>query len=1355
MSTSTLVSVIIPNFNYSIYLTQCINSVLKSNFNISNIEIIVVDDASTDNSVAIVQEMMQNISSIRLIQNDTNLGLTRSRNRGIVNAKGNYLFFLDADNYITEGCINAHTSILDHHPEFSACYAPCQEFLNETNELLLKRSNDYFNYQKLLYGNYIDAMAMFRKKDIVEVGMYDLMMPTYFWEDYELWLRFGKLNKKIHFINGNALSFYRIHKNNLSSKITNYNYNILIHYLRLKYDLKIELFDTEEENRKTGLLSEIKQTTMEQKNTLLNKLIQKDELFQKQEKRLAPIQYSNDENLNKINDLTNQPSMRTNELKMNKKGIIFKLARNLSKHLQAILKKRLLHLKNNSRSVYSNIRIIRQSGLFDEKYYLESYPDVAEAGINSLKHYLLFGGFEGRNPNPDFISNSYLEKYSDVKLSNINPLLHYIKHGNKEGRNSLQKNNSINFLKLYNPIIGNQMKFYSQSISSFISYPLISIITPVYNVDSIWLDKCIHSVLRQNYDKWELCIIDDGSTNNDTLHCLKGWQNIDPRINISYNKINQNISKSSNIAIQNATGEFIAFLDNDDELKEDALFWIVYEINKHPEADLIYTDECKITSENKLIDFNFKPDWSPEFLLNEMYIGHLSVYRKSIIEKVGLFRSEYDFSQDYDLALRVSEITQNIFHVERILYYWRQIKGSAAGGGKDYARKSNIAALEDALKRRNVNGKVIEYSNVANRVKISINSDDKVSIIIPSDSFNNLKNIINNIIDKTTYENYEIIIVTKSSLIYDLKKIFKPCPENLIFSPYDKNFNFSDKCNQGANDSNGRILIFQNDDVNPLINDWIENLIEFLYYDKKIGSVSPMLLWENGTIQYAGMTTNVNPFCGTFLNGRDKNEDLANKVRNTSILSGACFAIWKEVFNEVGAFNSINTPAGHSDLDLSFKLRDKGYRCVYTPYSTLSHIGNHSWHTKKDKADIYILRKWGKYISNDPYYTKSMRAMIDGYLPEQFGIFSSEEYYKPYSFDALIVLQELSVTGSSTVVLETAKAIRNKGGYPVIFSYVDGPYRKEFEKLNISVIVNNFAITDDFSFIHFAKNFDIIIANTVVVYPAIHMIQDLVPTIWYIHEAENIESFFIPHFNNEALTLKDVLIGTNSHVYVASEYSKNIVKKYNNNVRLLKYGIDDLFLDNEIIIGDEIQFSIVGTIEERKAQDVFIQAIMLMPIEYQKKAIFNIIGNEDNEKIFVSDLKKRSKHISNIKWHGLITDQKDKLELFINTSLFVVISRDEPVSVVVIEAAMLGKPSIISENVGAKYMVEDGKNGFIVKTGDSEHLKDTLMKIIDDPSILIGMGNESRKKYLQTSTLDIFQSNLIEAIKDIIEVDAG
>ena len=238
------VSVIITNYNYSKYVRQCIQSVLDSDFDAQNMEIIIVDDASTDNSVEVIRQIQLNSNhkvTINLIENDVNLGVIRSRNLGIFHAAGAFLFMLDADNYIGKNCIHKHYECLSNQQDLTACYAPIQRFADTTGEMLFVFSNEAFDYHRLLYGNYIDAMAMFKKSHLVKIGMYDTNMPPYGWEDYELWLRLGQLNEKVALIHGPALSYYRVHGNSLLSKCPLEKNNLLVQYLKLYHPLKYEL----------------------------------------------------------------------------------------------------------------------------------------------------------------------------------------------------------------------------------------------------------------------------------------------------------------------------------------------------------------------------------------------------------------------------------------------------------------------------------------------------------------------------------------------------------------------------------------------------------------------------------------------------------------------------------------------------------------------------------------------------------------------------------------------------------------------------------------------------------------------------------------------------------------------------------------------------------------------------------------------------------------------------------------------------------------------------------------------------------------------------------------------------------
>ena len=399
-------------------------------------------------------------------------------------------------------------------------------------------------------------------------------------------------------------------------------------------------------------------------------------------------------------------------------------------------------------------------------------------------------------------------------------------------------------------------------------------------------------------------------------------------------------------------------------------------MNDDAALDFVYSDECTIDTYD-VVDWLFhKPDWSPLLLLNFMYTGHFSVYRKELVERVGGFRSEFDYSQDYDVALRIAERTAKVAHIDECLYGWRMIPGSASVGGKPDARISNIAALQSAADRRGYDGVAIALPT-ANRVKRQLPIERPlVSIVVPSDNFSHIRSTVESIKHLTTYENYEIIVVTNSNLIALYSA--KIASANVHFANYDKPFNFSEKCNVGASHAIGDYVIFYNDDLRVISPDWIDVILEYASLPG-VGIVGPKMIYENGTIQHAGMVTGVRRLLGTAFHSYPAQTsayvNMAQSVREVSLICGACLAMPMRVFNEIGGWDAHNTPIAHSDVDLCFRVRELGYSCVYTPHAELTHIGHveigaeeaaakkRTNSFKKNKADIFVLKRWGNISS--------------------------------------------------------------------------------------------------------------------------------------------------------------------------------------------------------------------------------------------------------------------------------------------------------------------------------------------------------------------------------------------------------
>ena len=327
--------------------------------------------------------------------------------------------------------------------------------------------------------------------------------------------------------------------------------------------------------------------------------------------------------------------------------------------------------------------------------------------------------------------------------------------------------------------------------------PKISVIIPVYNVSRKLLSECLDSILNQSYDNFEICLADDNSSNEETKQTLKEYEEKDKRIKVVYRKENGMISKASNSALELSTGEFIMLVDNDDTINKDAMYYMVEALNDNKKLDFIYSDEDKLDYNGNRCEPHFKPDYSPDTFMSINYICHLSMIRKTIVDKLGGFRSEYDGSQDYDLFLRVVEVTDNIYHIDKILYHWRQTPTSTAGSidNKNYTIDTSIKALNQALKRRKINGYAYKHPNL-NSFLINYEHDNPlVSIIIPTrDRLDLLKNCVDSIIDKCTYKNYEIVIADNDSKEKETLNFFKEYKKkykNFLVEKVSGEFNYS------------------------------------------------------------------------------------------------------------------------------------------------------------------------------------------------------------------------------------------------------------------------------------------------------------------------------------------------------------------------------------------------------------------------------------------------------------------------------------------------------------------------------------------------------------------------------------
>ena len=484
-----------------------------------------------------------------------------------------------------------------------------------------------------------------------------------------------------------------------------------------------------------------------------------------------------------------------------------------------------------------------------------------------------------------------------------------------------------------------------ESIASFAQKPRISIVMPVYNVDPKWLNLAIESVKHQWYDNWELCIADDKSTNEATVNYLKSINH--PQIKVTFLETNSNISAASNAAIALCSGEYIALLDNDDELTPNALYEMVKVINEQ-EADFIYSDEDFISTEGVCSNPHYKPDFSPDLLLSHNYITHFSCFKKSLLEQVGAFNSKFDGSQDYDLFLRLTEKTDTIYHIPKVLYHWRMLESSTSANSqaKPEAIERGRVVLEETLKRRGIEAEVL-HGNLHHyfRVKYAIKNNPLVSIIIPfKDKPELLEMSVTSVIEKSTYQNFEIIGISNNSqeqATFDMMLALEQKDARVKFYEYNTEFNYADINNHAVNTyAKGEHILLLNNDIEVISKDWIESMLEHSQR-KEIGCVGAKLYFPNDTIQHAGVIIGLGGYAGHShkMYPRDNPGyfNRLNAVQNLSAVTAACLMIKKSIYQEIGGMNAVEFKVAYNDVDFCLRVREKGYLNLFTPYAQMYH----------------------------------------------------------------------------------------------------------------------------------------------------------------------------------------------------------------------------------------------------------------------------------------------------------------------------------------------------------------------------------------------------------------------------------
>lgn len=542
----------------------------------------------------------------------------------------------------------------------------------------------------------------------------------------------------------------------------------------------------------------------------------------------------------------------------------------------------------------------------------------------------------------------------------------------------------------YEAYVPDETELEKQKQHHFEYSPLISVAVPAYRTPEKFLIQMIESLIAQTYGNWELCIANGSPEDTAMKTVLEKYTKKDSRIRVSELTENKGIAGNTNAALEMAQGEFVGLLDHDDLLAPNALYEIALALGRDRALDAVYTDEDKVTTE---LDEHFQPHLKPDFNLDLLrsnnYICHFFVVRRSIVQKIGGFRQEFDGAQDHDFIFRCIETAEKVGHIPEILYHWRTHKASTADNpaSKMYAFDAGKRAIEAHLKRTGTEGTVSHTPDLGFfRVKYPVQGQPLVSIIIPNkDEKETLKACIDSIREKTEYPNYEIIIVENNSTTDEIFQYYKELSQDprIRLLRWKKEFNYSAINNYGVRHANGEYLLFLNNDVTVITPGWIRELLG-VCQRPEVGAAGVKLIYPDDTIQHAGCVIGLGGIAGHMFVDMPANRTgylhKASILQDMSAVTAACMMMKRAVFEEAGGFTE-KLSVAFNDVDLCLKVRKNHKLIVYDPYVQLYHMESKTRGAEDNKEKVrrfqeeieYMRCQWIDIMKKgDPYYNKNL-----------------------------------------------------------------------------------------------------------------------------------------------------------------------------------------------------------------------------------------------------------------------------------------------------------------------------------------------------------------------------------------------
>ena len=485
----------------------------------------------------------------------------------------------------------------------------------------------------------------------------------------------------------------------------------------------------------------------------------------------------------------------------------------------------------------------------------------------------------------------------------------------------------------------------AQREAAFPEEHVISILVPLYNTPKEFLEETIRSVREQTYGGWQLCLA-DGSTDRCAYVGEYCREQAAADARITYRKLERNagISENTNACIDMAEGDYIALFDHDDLLHAGALYEVMRAICEE-HADFIYSDEMVFESpdRNKVTATHFKPDYAPDNLLSNNYICHLSVFRKSLLEKAGRFRKECDGSQDHDIILRLTDCAEKVVHIPKVLYFWRSHAASTASdiGTKTYAVTAGQFAVKDfLLNRKGIDAEVesIEACPTMYHVKYPTDRESAVEIVLDLAGGKGGKGVsaeeaVQSVAAHTRYPRVTLAFITRDG---ETPLPETPFPARRVIHGSGSR---AERYNAAAKDSRADYLVFLDPGLTVEKDNWLEEMLMFAGRETT-GAVGARILFRNGTVRHGGLITGYGRK-GTvgrshFRIARENAGyfGMLSVAEDVSAVSAECMMISREKLLAAGGFDPRYTDTLF-DADLCLRLKEKGLLNVYTPFAEL------------------------------------------------------------------------------------------------------------------------------------------------------------------------------------------------------------------------------------------------------------------------------------------------------------------------------------------------------------------------------------------------------------------------------------